>query len=101
MMVGLGVVDSLASKLTVSPRFISVWSADIFALGTLLPRPVQPDRETITSDATIRNVGYLVLRIMMLMQRFTIYGCWIGELTSVDCDSSWTSPSRVIHASAV
>ena len=52
MIVGLGVDESLASKFTVSPRFISVLSADKSALGTLLPKPVHPDIITESKDIT-------------------------------------------------
>ena len=42
IIVGEGVVESLASKLTVSPTLIDSWSAVISAIGVVDARPVQP-----------------------------------------------------------
>ena len=64
MKVGSGVVDSLASKFTVSPMLISCWSALILALGVVELRPEQPTRLVASSITTIADETPLVLPVM-------------------------------------
>ena len=52
--------DSLASKFTVSPTLISVWSALILALGAELPIPEHPAKEVVRIITIIAIVEFVV-----------------------------------------
>jgi hypothetical protein len=63
MIVGAGVVESRASKLTVSPTSMVRRSAEILAFGVVEAKPVQPAREVMMSSAARLNPVTLSLSI--------------------------------------
>ena len=74
MMVGSGVVDSLASKFTVSPTLISCLSALILALGVVELSAEHPTRLVASSITMITQHNALGLLVTESLRYWPLIG---------------------------